>query len=173
MDKKYTFNIGYVFFAFALIGLFQFWMAYRDTAQLSYSELMRLVADGKVATVTVTETMVEGTFKAPENGKTAFLANRVDPAAAAVFEKAGVQVSGASESNWLTTLMSWILPALVFFGLWAFLFRGIAGRQGMGGWSISENPRQRSISSATPVSPSTMWLVPMRPRQSFRKSSPS
>ncbi len=42
-------------------------------------------------------------------------------------------MTGASNSNWFTTLLSWILPALIFFGLWALFFRNFAGRQGMGG----------------------------------------
>ncbi|MEP9395956.1 ATP-dependent zinc metalloprotease FtsH [Mesorhizobium sp. KR2-14] len=133
MDKKHTFNFGYLIAAFLLITLFQFWLAYRSVEQISYSDVMRLVNEGKVASVTLTETMIEGHFKEPQNGKTLFVANRVDPATAAVFEKAGVQVSGASDSNWLTTLLSWVVPVLIFFGLWMYLFRGFAERQGMGG----------------------------------------
>ncbi|MHC2791865.1 cell division protease FtsH [Mesorhizobium jarvisii] len=133
MDNKHKFNIGYVVAALLLIGLLQSWLAYRDTAQLSYSDVIRLAQEGKVASVTLTETMIEGAFKEPEDGKTTFLANRVDPAAATVFEKAGAKVSGASDSNWLTTILSWILPALIFVGIWMFFFRSFADRQGMGG----------------------------------------
>lgn len=130
MDNKQKFNVGYFVAALVIIGLFQFWFAYRDTAQLSYSDVMRLTQDGKIASVTLTETMIEGTFKEPQDGKTMFLANRVDPAAVAVFEKAGVKISGASDSNWLTTILSWIVPTLIFVGIWMFFFRGIAERQG-------------------------------------------
>ena len=133
MDRKHTFNIGYVIVAILIIELFQVWFAYRDTAQLSYSDVIRLTEEGKVASVTLTETMIEGAFKEPQDGKKTFLANRVDPAAVAVFEKAGVKITGASDSNWLTTVLSWILPALIFVGIWMFFFRGFADRQGMGG----------------------------------------
>ncbi|RUV55360.1 MULTISPECIES: ATP-dependent zinc metalloprotease FtsH [unclassified Mesorhizobium] len=133
MDRKHTFNIGYVIVAFLIIELFQVWFAYRDTAHISYSDVIRLTEEGKVASVTLTETMIEGAFKEPLDGKTTFLANRVDPAAVAVFEKAGVKITGASDSNWLTTILSWILPALIFVGIWTFFFRGFADRQGMGG----------------------------------------
>lgn len=133
MDRKHTFNIGYFIFALILIGMFQMWVASRDIAQLSYTDLMQAVNQGKVASVTITETMVQGRFKEPQDGKSSFVAAKVDPNAAAAFEKAGVQVSGGSDSNWLTTILSWVLPALIFFGLWMFLFRGFAERQGMGG----------------------------------------
>jgi cell division protease FtsH len=133
MNRKHTFNFGYVIVALFLFSFFQIWLASRDVAQISYSEAVRLANEGKVAAVTITETAIQGRLKEPREGKTQFLANRVDPDTAAVFEKAGVEVSGASNSNWLTTLLSWVLPALIFFGLWMFLFRGIAERQGLGG----------------------------------------
>ena len=133
MDKKNSFHIGYFLLAFALITLFQTWLAYKDVAQPSYSELQRLLQDGKIKSVVITETMIEGVFKEPQDGKQQFLVRRVDPAVAADFEKAGVEVTGGSDSNWLTTLISWVLPALIFFGVWMFLFRGYADKQGMGG----------------------------------------
>lgn len=133
MNKKHTFNIGYIVAALFLFSLFQLWLGYRDIAQLSYSDLMHAVEQGKVASVTITETMIQGQFKEPQDGKTVFVSARVDPNAAAAFEKAGVKVTGGTDSNWLTTILSWVLPALIFFGLWMFLFRGIADRQGMGG----------------------------------------
>ncbi|MCT7668119.1 ATP-dependent zinc metalloprotease FtsH [Shinella kummerowiae] len=133
MDRKHTFNVGYFLLALFLLGAFQTWLAWRDVAQLSHSALMQMVDEGKVASVTITETTVQGRFKAPFNGKSLFLSTRVDPDAAAAFEKAGVEVTGGSDSNWLSTILSWVVPMLLFFGVWMFLFRGFAERQGMGG----------------------------------------
>lgn len=133
MDRKHSFNIGYVIAALVLTALFQLWLGYRDVASISYSDLVRYVSDGHVASVTVTETTIQGRFSAPQNGKQYFVANRVDPDMAELFEKAGVEITGATDNNWLTTILSWVLPTLIFFGLWAFLFRGLADRQGMGG----------------------------------------
>ncbi len=133
MEKKHVFNLSYFLFAFSLLLLFQAWMGYRDYAQLTYTEMLDAVKQGKVASVTLTETTVQGEYKEPQDGRKYFLANRVDPAFAEVFEKAGVKISGASDSNWLTTILSWVLPVVIFFALWSFFFRGIAERQGMGG----------------------------------------
>jgi cell division protease FtsH len=94
---------------------------------------MQKVGEGRVASVTITETTIQGRFKEQLDGKSLFVSARVDPSAAAAFEKAGVEVTGGTDSNWFSTVLSWVLPALVFFGLWMFLFRGIADRQGMGG----------------------------------------
>ncbi|HCM9212832.1 TPA: AAA family ATPase [Enterobacter roggenkampii] len=38
------------------------------------------------------------------------------------------------ESTWLRDVLSWILPAVAFFGVWFFLFRRFAEKQGMGGF---------------------------------------
>ncbi|WP_245496143.1 hypothetical protein [Rhizobium leguminosarum] len=117
MERKHTFHIGYFLVAMAFLGLFQLWLASRN------SDLMHMVADGKVQSVTLSETMIQGVLKASQNGKMLFIGNRVDPVAAEAFEKAGVQVSGGTDSNWLTTLLSWVLPTLLFLGGWIFLFR--------------------------------------------------
>ena len=133
MDKKDRFNFGYFIAAIVLLFAFQFWLSFQNVTALSYSDLMKMVADGKIASVTITESTVRGEFKQPQDGKKLFVANRVDPVAAAPFEKAGVKITGGTDSNWLTTLLSWILPTLVFVGIWMFAFRGFADRQGMGG----------------------------------------
>jgi cell division protease FtsH len=83
--------------------------------------------------VTVTDTRIEGRFVAARDGKTHFITNRVEPGIAKNLEDAGIEFSGAPEANWLTTLLSWILPMLLFFGLWLMVFRGFAERQGIGG----------------------------------------
>jgi cell division protease FtsH len=133
VDRKQQFNFGYFVVALLILGLFQMWLAWRDVAQLSHTELMRLVQDGKVAAVTITESTIRGTFKEPQDGKVMFVAARVDPDAAATFEKAGVEVTGGTDSNWLTTVLSWVLPVAVFFLFWMFVFRNFAERQGLGG----------------------------------------
>ncbi|TWH31215.1 MULTISPECIES: ATP-dependent zinc metalloprotease FtsH [unclassified Aminobacter] len=133
MDRKQTFNVGYFIFALCVMGLFQLWLASQEVAQLSHTELMRLVDEGKVASVTITETTVRGEFKQPEDGKAYFIASRVDSDAAEAFENAGVDVRGGTDSNWLTTLLSWVVPVLIFFVFWMFVFRRFAERQGLGG----------------------------------------
>lgn len=133
MDRKHTFNIGYFLLALVLFGAFQMWLAWRDVAPLSHTELMRMVDQGKVASVTITETTIQGRFKEPQDGRSLFVSARVEPDAAAAFERAGVQVTGGTDSNWLATILSWVVPMLLFFGIWMFLFRGFAERQGMGG----------------------------------------
>ncbi len=133
MDKKQQFNFAYFLVVFALLMLFQFWLGYRQVVQLPYSEFRSLLQQRQIAEVVVTNDRIQGRFTTPQNGREYFSTNRVDPDFAAELEQAGVKFSGETQGNWFTTLLSWILPVLVFFGLWMFFFRRMAERQGFGG----------------------------------------
>jgi cell division protease FtsH len=61
------------------------------------------------------------------------LAARVDPDLAAKLAAHGVTVNGVPSGGLVATLLSWILPAAVFYGIWYFLIRRFADRQGLGG----------------------------------------
>ncbi len=119
--------------AFLLITAFQLWLGSRQVAQIDYSEFMKLLDQKAISEVTVTETQIQGKFASPRDGKTLFTTTRVEPDFAQQLAKSGVKFTGGSDQNWLTTLMSWVLPTLVFLGVWFYLFRGFADRQGVGG----------------------------------------
>ncbi|HEY8594497.1 MAG TPA: ATP-dependent zinc metalloprotease FtsH [Devosiaceae bacterium] len=154
IHKKHQFNIGYFVVAMLALSVFQFWMGWRDIAQVSYSELMTDLSQGKIAEVTITESTIQGKFKEPQDGKSYFITTRVDPALAKQFADAGVNVVGASDQNWLTTLLSWILPALLFVGIWFLFFRGFAERQGgLGGlMNVGKSKAKVYVENKTGVS---------------------
>ncbi len=134
MDTTNRFNIGYVLIVLMMIMLFQVWFRSADVAVIPYSEFQSLLAQKQIASVVVTDSRLAGQFVSPqEGGKTRFLTNRVDPEIAAELDKAEVEYSGMQESNFLTNLLSWVVPALVFFGLWVLVFRKFAEKQGFGG----------------------------------------
>lgn len=133
MNKKHQYNTGYFLLAFLLLSAFQIWIAYQPVAQLSYSEFQAQLAEGRIAEVVVTENRIEGRYTNPQDGRERFVTNRVDPDFARELDKYGVKYSGARESTFLTDLLSWVLPVLLFFGLWMFVFRRIAEKQGLGG----------------------------------------
>ena len=57
---------------------------------------------------------------------------RVEPDLAARLEAYKVPYTRVIDSTWLRDVMSWILPSLVFFGLWFFLIRRLVNQQGAG-----------------------------------------
>ncbi len=134
INKKHQFNFGYLVIAFLAITLFQMWMGSRSIEQISYSEFTKYLNEKKIAEVSVSQDQIQGKYTDAHNGKGYFYTRRVDPEFAAALEKAGVkQVTGISDTNWFTTLLSWIVPMAVFFGLWMLFFRGFAAKQGFGG----------------------------------------
>ncbi len=128
------FNFGYFVVALLLVLLIQSWITGRSIVSLPYSEFQQMLEARKIAEVVVRDNTIQGKFTEPRtDGKEFFVTNRVDPSFAGELDKYGVKFAGAQESNWLTTLLSWVVPALVFFGLWMFLFRKMAEKQGLGG----------------------------------------
>ncbi|MGI9493167.1 MAG: ATP-dependent metallopeptidase FtsH/Yme1/Tma family protein, partial [Geminicoccaceae bacterium] len=133
MDKKQQFNLGYFVLVFLIVTALQVWIGYRPVANIPYSEFKELLARQEIAEVVVTENQIQGKFKSPRDGAEHFRTHRVDPDFAEDLEKAGVKFAGATESNFISNLLSWVLPVLLFFGLWMFVFRKIAEKQGFGG----------------------------------------
>ena len=136
MDKKTNFNAWYVMAAVLGMLLLQaVFQQARQTEYLPYSQFKKYLEERKVGELLITETRITGTIKEPAAGEPGnFVTTRVDPAFAQELEKYGVEFRGGSDENFFTTLLSWVLPALLFFGLWFFLLRRMAaGGMGAGG----------------------------------------
>ena len=154
-DLKTRWNVGYWLLAvLAMVSLQNLWQTQRTVEPVPYSEFERALADGRVAEVVVGETTITGKLKSPDvNGKTSIVATRVEPAVAERLEKYEVPYTRVVESTLLRDLMSWVLPALVFFGLWYFLIRRLAEKQGMGGFmSVGKSRAKVYVETDTGVS---------------------
>lgn len=135
MDKKHTWNLGYWAIALMLLLLVQdVWQSATQVQAVPYSEFEKALREGRVADITVSDRTLVGRLKIPDGNKTLLVAARVEPDLAARLEKFDVPYTRVVDNTFLKDLMSWIVPALVFFGLWFFLFRRFADKQGMGGF---------------------------------------
>ncbi|MGE0748212.1 MAG: ATP-dependent zinc metalloprotease FtsH [Rhodospirillales bacterium] len=135
MEKKTQFNLWYALIAVGVILLFQgWWSQQQQVQQIPYSQFEQLLKDSKVEEVSIRENRLQGKLKAPtEEGWQYFAANRVDPEIAELLSRYNVKFTGVIENTFLRDLLSWVLPVLLFFGVWIFLFRNFAEKQGMGG----------------------------------------
>ena len=134
IDSRQRWNLGYWMIALLLLMLVQsVWQGSSRVEAVPYSAFEKALAEGRITEVTIAEQTVTGKLKAPENGKTTLVATRVEPDLAARLEKYGVPYARTIESPLLRDLLSWIVPALVFFGLWYFVIRRMAERSGGGG----------------------------------------
>ena len=128
------FNLWYVVFALiALAWTRDLWVSSHQVQPVAYSEFVQHLKEGRIASVTVGTKFLEGKLKAPlADGRTRIVATRVEPALAAQLEQYGVRFEGAVENTFLSETLSWLLPMLVLFGVWAWLGRRMASQGGMG-----------------------------------------
>jgi cell division protease FtsH len=130
-DPK-TFHVSYWLIAFLAVLLFQYvYASYSQVANLPYSQFEQLLRDGKVAEIGVSDRFIQGKLKEPLDGKTVFITTRVEPQFADELAKYNVRYTGQIESTFFRDLLSWVLPVLLFFGIWAYLGRRLA--KGLGG----------------------------------------
>ncbi|HXV78879.1 MAG TPA: ATP-dependent zinc metalloprotease FtsH [Candidatus Binatia bacterium] len=118
---------------------------------ISYSQFKSLLKKGLVAEVVIGETTLEGNLKSgaakeiftPEKLKSIspemsvektslpFIAVRVeDPDLTAELEAANAPFKGHVSSNWLPTLLSWVVPVGLFFLMWSYLGKKMGSGSG-------------------------------------------
>ncbi len=132
MDKPQQWHAWYV--AAAIMGvilLAQLWNFAQNVVTIPYSEFLGDLQAGKISEVRVSGDYIEGDWKQPQqNGAKSFVTTRVAPELAAELEKDQVQFSGQVQNTFLAAVLSWVVPTLLFFGLWVFWFRRVAQNQG-------------------------------------------
>jgi cell division protease FtsH len=124
-----------MYLALAVLGVFMLhdlWISSTQVDRIPYSEFHKLLTEGKIAEVVISGDSIEGTFKEPQDGKPRFATHRVEPDIAQELEAQGVRFSSRPESRLLPTLLSWVLPVLLFAAVWFWLLRRMAAGGGMG-----------------------------------------
>ena len=133
MNKSTQLNLWYVVGALFALMLFQSWYTARNIEVVPYSQFKHLLEEGQIQEVYVRDQYLEGRLREPIDGNDRFMTNRVEHDLAEEFAQYDVTFAGVIEETWLGDILSWVIPILVFFAIWMFLFRRFAERQGMGG----------------------------------------
>ncbi|MCA6108707.1 ATP-dependent zinc metalloprotease FtsH [Bradyrhizobium cenepequi] len=135
MNDKMRFNVGYAIAAIFGILIVQYvYVSASKIATIPYSEYQQLLREGKIESVGISDRTLQGTLKEPlPGGQKQFITTRVDPEVAQQLEKYNVRFTGQIESTFLRDLLSWVMPVLLFFGLWWFIARRAAEGGGLGG----------------------------------------
>lgn len=98
--------------------------------EIPYSQFEQLLDEGRLQDLEVGEERIRGRIVPPLEGDERFTTRRVDPVLAEELMARGVEFRAAPGPSILASVFSWLLPILVFFGIWLLLFRGILQRQG-------------------------------------------
>ena len=153
MNRGTQINLWYILIAvMGVVFLRDLWVQTRTIEPIPYSQFETYLDQGKIKEVTIGTTAIRGTFKTAQDGKTGFVTTPVAPDLADRLNKASVTYSGAVENTWFITLLSWVLPALFFVGIWMFAIRRMGGGQGMGGlMAIGKSKAKVYVESDTKV----------------------
>lgn len=139
MDKNMHINFWY--FVLAIVGVMifqQWWLESRLVETIPYSDFQQFLRDGKIAEIRITDTNIRGTLReALPDGRKEIYTVRVDPDFAKDLVQYGVEFSGDVDSKVVATLLSWVLPMVMFFAIWMFFVRKMAEGQGGTGGMLS------------------------------------
>ena len=98
---------------------------------IPYSQFRQDLAEGKIARVTVAGDSLHGDYKEKQaNGSTAFVTTRVPEELITALTRSGVSFDAAPSSSTLGTVLGWVLPPLLFVGVWLAASRLMGGRGG-------------------------------------------
>ncbi len=133
--NKRDWNIGYWIIAFLLVLMIHDWWVAAQVEVVPYSEFEQALEQGRITEILIGDKVITGKLKEGDSsGKSTIAASRVEPDLAERLGRFGVPYTRVVESTWLKDILSWVIPALLFFGVWFFLFRKLAEKQGMGGF---------------------------------------
>ena len=148
ISPKHRIHLWYVLLAvWGVVFLHDVLQQMRRVQHIPYSQFLAYLDQGRVEEIRITTDNIQGRLKPPravelDSLKAAksplgeakpvleFRTVRVDAGLADRLALHNVKFSGVVESTWMRDLLSWIVPALLFFAVWAFLVRRLAARQG-------------------------------------------
>ena len=134
VNKKISFSVLCAFLTIgAVMFVHNFLTPMQMLEELPYSEFKTLLAAGNVAEVTVTRQSLLGKLKPEEGSKEPKLFTTIrveDPDLVKELNVRNVKFTGMIESTFLRDIMWWVIPALIFGGIWFFVIRRLG--QGLG-----------------------------------------
>jgi cell division protease FtsH len=134
MDKKVHINFWYVIAAvLGMLWIQSLYLQSTERTSIPYSRFQTLLNENKIAQIEIGPSYIEGSLKKAEPDRLKdFVTTRVAPDLAQSLDKHGVTYSGIVENHFIRDLLSWVLPAIIFVGIWMFAIRRM-GQGGLGG----------------------------------------
>jgi cell division protease FtsH len=133
MQKQHKFSMWYVLLGIWFVLIIQNYLVSAFAIKtIPYSEFLKLLKENKVAEVAIGANQIQGKLKEGE-GESAksimFKTVRVDSETSRLLDQYNVTFKGEIESRFLATLLSWVVPVALFFGVWFLLMKRMTGRQ--------------------------------------------
>ncbi len=143
MEKTTRFSLWYVVLAIWGVLLIQNLISQQfQPRHIPYSEFLRALRADEIIEVVISQGTLSGKMKITENGEAQevrFVTFRVDPELSDELSKHNIVFRGQPENTLIRDILSWVVPALVFFGLWYLLMKRIGGGANQGIMSFGRN----------------------------------
>ena len=153
MDRKNLWHLLYWIGALLAVLGIQTWLATSQVQLVGFDQFEQALRDDRLQQVVVTDTHLSGQLKTPEQGKRELVTVRIEPELARWLDGFHVPYRRVLQTSFWRDVLSWILPSLVFFGLWWLLIRKLVQRQGIGGlMQIGQSRAKVHVTQDTGVS---------------------
>ncbi|QAZ66911.1 ATP-dependent zinc metalloprotease FtsH [Solidesulfovibrio carbinolicus] len=137
MEKHHRFSLWYVLIAiWGVLLLNNLIVTNYGPKNLPYSEFLTRLQAGDITEVSITGDVIAGAMKATgkdgePDATQEFVTRRVDPNLSTELAKHNVVFRAQPESTFLRDILSWIVPILLFFGIWYFMMQRLNPGQGV------------------------------------------
>ncbi len=146
--RQQQFSLWYVLAAAVMMLVIQSYVGSAHVDNLPYSDFKVLLKAGKLNDVVIADDVVTGTLNTQGlegllskqqvdkllglgKGDHQFATVRVnDPNLVQDLEATKVRFVGKVDNKWIATLLSWIVPAILFFVIWSFMIKRMGGAAG-------------------------------------------
>jgi cell division protease FtsH len=134
-ERQQHINFWYWIIAFGVILMIQYFAFQAQHVEtIPYSKFEELLKSSAIKDIAVSRDAIVGTLKEPvKDQKPHFSTVRIDPGFAETLSRYGVEFKGVSENNLFSTILSWIIPSVIFVVIWMYIVRRMGEHGGMGG----------------------------------------
>lgn len=171
MEKKAKFTLIYFLMAFAIIILLENYFLSRELTTISYSEFKTLLEESLINDLMITTTAIEGKFVKGAQDRLitirkmqdetikkrlqeihVFAVIRMeDPDLVKELTEKGVSYTAKQEITWFKTLLSWIVPMLIFIAIWGYLLKRMGAAGGGGFMAVGKSKAKVYVEGETKV----------------------
>lgn len=173
MENRMRFSILYFLLALLVLMTLQRTLFMPHVQNVTYSEFRKLLEEKKVYDLLVAPDVIRGKFKAgavdiiagmrddatlkeqfakmKEEGHDFTTVRMDDPDLIKLLQENNIQYAAQRENVWLTALLFWIVPVVIVFALWGFIFQRIKAGPGGGLMTIGKSKARVYVEDETKV----------------------
>lgn len=133
MDNKTKFLIWYIFIAIiGVIAINQVIVSQYAPRDIPYSEFLEALEEGRIIEVSIVGDQIDGKMLDPDEPEETirFMTFRVEPELSAKLTEHGVTFLGRPERTFFRDLLSWVIPLMLFLGIWVLVMRRMSAGAG-------------------------------------------